>query len=217
MKKLMLGFALLSASCATQPTAQTETAGWERQAQNITIIRDNWGIAHVYGKTDADAVFGVMYAQADDDFNRVETSYLNAMGRLAEAEGEAEVYRDLRMKIFIDPADMKAKYESSPAWLKTLMNAYADGLNYYLAKHPQVKPRVIKRFEPWMALTFSEGSIGGDIEASTSRSSRRSTEADPRSRGRRRCSSPCRRTWSPLDRTALRSRRRTRPVAIHCC
>ncbi|OLC49597.1 MAG: acylase [Acidobacteria bacterium 13_1_40CM_65_14] len=164
MKKLMLGFALLSASCTTQPTAQTETAGWERQAQNITIIRDNWGIAHVYGKTDADAVFGVMYAQAEDDFNRVETNYLNAMGRLAEAEGEAEVYRDLRMKIFIDPADMKAKYESSPAWLKTLMNAYADGLNYYLAKHPQVKPRVIKRFEPWMALTFSEGSIGGDIE-----------------------------------------------------
>src|SRR5947209_8617491 len=145
-------------------TAVKEVTGWERQAQNITIIRDNWGIAHVYGKTDADAVFGVMYAQADDDFNRVETNYLNAMGRLAEAEGEAEVYRDLRMKIFIDPADMKAKYESSPAWLKTLMNAYADDLNYYLAKHPQVKPRVIKRFEPWMALTFSEGSIGGDIE-----------------------------------------------------
>src|SRR3989442_12337916 len=114
MKKLMLGFALLSASCTTQPTAQTETAGWERQAQNITIIRDSWGIAHVYGKTDADAVFGVMYAQAEDDFNRVETNYLNAMGRLAEAEGEAEAegYRDLRMKIFIDPADMKAKYES---------------------------------------------------------------------------------------------------------
>src|SRR6185295_9121138 len=58
---------------------------WARQAQNVTIIRDNWGIPHVYGKTDADAVFGVMYAQAEDDFNRVETNYLNSMGRLAEA------------------------------------------------------------------------------------------------------------------------------------
>ena len=106
----------------------------------------------------------MIYAQAEDDFNRVETNYLNSMGRLAEAEGEGEIYRDLRMKIFIDPADMKAKYESSPAWLKSLMNAWADGLNYYLAKHPQVTPRVIKHFEPWMALTFSEGSIGGDIE-----------------------------------------------------
>src|SRR5262249_30672051 len=151
-------------SCAPQPAAQSETAGWEKQAQNITIIRDTWGIAHVYGKTDADAVFGVIYAQAEDDFNRVETNYLNSIGRLAEAEGEGEIYRDLRMKLFIDPPNMKAKYDTSPPWLKSLMNAWADGLNFYLAKHPQVKPRVITKFEPWMALTFSEGSIGGDIE-----------------------------------------------------
>src|SRR5205807_4915616 len=66
--------------------------------------------------------------------------------------------------IFIDPSDMKAKYASSPAWLKALMDAWADGLNFYLAKHPEVRPKVITHFEPWMALTFSEGSIGGDIE-----------------------------------------------------
>jgi acyl-homoserine-lactone acylase len=105
-----------------------------------------------------------MYAQAEDDFNRVEANYINAMGRLAEAEGEREVYRDLRMKLFIDPDSMKARYEASPPWLKSLMTAFADGLNFYLYKHPEVKPRVIRRFEPWMALTFSEGSIGGDIE-----------------------------------------------------
>jgi acyl-homoserine lactone acylase PvdQ len=164
MKKLVLILAVTCASCAPQASADKDVTAWERQAQNITIIRDDWGIAHVYGKTDADAVFGVMYAQAEDDFNRVETNYLNSMGRLAEAEGEAEVYRDLRMKLFIDPADMKAQYQKSPEWLKALMNAYADGLNYYLHTHPKVTPRVIKRFEPWMALTFSEGSIGGDIE-----------------------------------------------------
>jgi acyl-homoserine-lactone acylase len=164
MKKLVLILVAVTAACASQPAAQSQNTALERQAQGITIIRDTWGIPHVYGKSDADAVFGVMYAQAEDDFNRVETNYINAMGRLAEAEGEAEIYRDLRMKLFIDPADMKAKYDASPAWLKSLMNAYADGLNYYLSKHPQVKPRVITRFEPWMALTFSEGSIGGDIE-----------------------------------------------------
>ena len=139
-------------------------AAWEKQAQNVTIVRDDWGLAHVYGKTDADAVFGVMYAQAEDDFNRVETNYLNSMGRLAEAEGDKAIWQDLRMKLFIDPNDMKAQYDKSPPWLKSLMNAYADGLNYFLATHPGVKPRVITRFEPWMALTFSEGSIGGDIE-----------------------------------------------------
>ena len=144
--------------------AQTDAARWEQEARNVTIVRDDWGIAHVHGKTDADAVFGMVYAQAEDDFNRVETNFINGMGRLAEAEGESQIYRDLRMKLFIDPEAMKKLYAGSPAWLKTLMNAWADGLNYYLARHPTVKPRVIQHFEPWMALTFSEGSIGGDIE-----------------------------------------------------
>jgi acyl-homoserine-lactone acylase len=141
-----------------------EEARWAQEAKKVTIVRDNWGIAHVYGKTDADAVFGVIYAQAEDDFNRVETNYLNAMGRLAEAEGEGKIYQDLRMKMFIDPAALKTAYRTSPEWLKKLMNAYADGVNFYLAKHPEVKPRVIQHFEPWMALSFTEGSIGGDIE-----------------------------------------------------
>ena len=179
MKKLLLLLALTTLACASPDSdagandaagarnapTNAELEAWEKRAQTVTIIRDDWGIPHIYGKTDGDVVFGLMYAQAEDDFNRVETNYLNAMGRLAEAEGEAEIWRDLRMKLFINPDSMKAKYASSPEWLKTLMNSWADGLNYYLAKNPDVKPRVITRFEPWMALTFSEGSIGGDIES----------------------------------------------------
>jgi acyl-homoserine-lactone acylase len=164
MKRLVLVLAAICASCAPQAAADKAVAAWEQRAQNVTIVRDNWGIAHVRAKTDADAVFGAIYAQAEDDFNRIETNYLNSMGRLAEAEGEREIYRDLRMKLFIEPDDIKAKYQSSPDWLKSLMNAWADGLNYYLHTHSNVKPKVITTFEPWMALTFSEGSIGGDIE-----------------------------------------------------
>lgn len=141
-----------------------EIARWEATAANIDILRDQWGIAHIYGVTDADTVFGTVYAQAEDDFNRVETNYLNALGRLAEAEGEQQLYRDLRMKLFIDPAELQAQYEESPEWLQRLMDAFADGLNYYLHTHPDVEPRVITKFEPWMALSFTEGSIGGDIE-----------------------------------------------------
>src|SRR6266478_3505954 len=164
LKPFVLILAAASVSLAYQPPKDPEAVRWEQEARNVTIIRDDWGIAHVYGKTDADAVFGMIYAQAEDDFNRVETNYINAMGRLAEAEGESKIYQDLRMKLFIDPEAMKQLYASSPAWLKALMNAFADSLNFYLLKHPQVKPRVIKRFEPWMALSFTEGSIGGDIE-----------------------------------------------------
>lgn len=127
------------------------------------IVRDDWGIAHISGRSDADAVFGMIYAQAEDDFNRIEMNYLTSLGRLAEAEGEKALWQDLRQRLWIDPNELKAGYAKSPPWLRKLMQAWAAGLNKYLADHPEVKPRVLTRFEPWMALSFSEGSIGGDI------------------------------------------------------
>jgi acyl-homoserine-lactone acylase len=164
MKKSLVALLSLGLFTPAAIVQQGEQARWATHVANITITRDDWGIAHIKGKTDADAVFGMVYAQAEDDFNRVETNFINSQGRLAEAEGASAVWRDLRMKLFIDPDSMKKLYASSPASLKTLMVAWADGLNYFLSKNPAVKPRVITKFEPWMALTFSEGSIGGDIE-----------------------------------------------------
>jgi acyl-homoserine-lactone acylase len=146
-----------------QPAA--EVARWQAQAARVTIHRDRHGVAHVYGASDADAVFGMVYAQAEDDFPRVEANYINAMGRMAEVTGEQDLVRDLRMKLFIDTLDLQAMYRRSPAWLVALMDAWADGLNFYLHTHPQVKPQLLTRFAPWMALAFSEGSIGGDIES----------------------------------------------------
>jgi acyl-homoserine-lactone acylase len=157
--------AWIAAVLVLAPTAAlSDPAAWRAQAARVTITRDAWGIAHVRGPTDADAVFGMIYAQAEDDFNRVETNYLTALGRTAEAEGEKAIWQDLRARLYVDPEDLKAKYQQSPDWMRRLMDAWAAGLNHYLATHPQVKPRVITRFEPWMALSFTEGSIGGDIE-----------------------------------------------------
>ena len=156
--------ALLVGACATTPSADPEPSRWRAQAERVTIERDDWGIAHVRGRTDADAVFGMIYAQAEDDFNRIETNYLTALGLTAEAEGEQAIWADLRARLYMDPDDLRARYSASPAWLRRLMDSWADGLNFYLAKHPEVRPRAIRRFEPWMALSFTEGSIGGDIE-----------------------------------------------------
>ncbi|MFL5470551.1 MAG: penicillin acylase family protein [Gemmatimonadaceae bacterium] len=171
MKQPVLVLALLLSSLDWRPThvrlgqAPGELDAWKQQARNVTIVRDDWGIAHVRGKTDADAVFGMIYAQAEDDFNRVETNYFNALGRAAEWEGEGAIYRDLRMRLINNPESLKRIYSRSPRWLQSVMNAWADGLNYYLYKHPEVKPKVIARFEPWMPLAFSDGSIGPDIES----------------------------------------------------
>ncbi|MEV1328439.1 penicillin acylase family protein [Micromonospora costi] len=153
-----------AAASATPVKTPPDLGRWRRQAERVTITRDDWGIPHVVGRTDADAVFGMMYAQAEDDFDRIERNYLVSLGRLAEAEGQGAIWQDLRQRLFIDPDVLKRDYARSPAWLRKLMQAWADGLNYYLATHPEVRPRVIRRFEPWMPLSFSEGSIGGDIE-----------------------------------------------------
>ena len=151
---------LLVLTAASPP----ELARWRVEASRVTITRDDWGIAHVHGKTDADAVFGMIYAQAEDDFPRIEANYLTNLGRTAEAEGEKAIWQDLRARLYARDYKLKADYARSPASMQRLMDAWADGLNYFLATHPQVKPRVLTRFEPWMVLSFTEGSIGGDIE-----------------------------------------------------
>jgi acyl-homoserine-lactone acylase len=158
--------AILCALCAlgAAHAAGDGDARRQRHAMNVRIVRDNWGIAHVYGKSDADAVFGMIYAQAEDDFGRIERNYQIGLGMLAQAEGESAIYSDLRQRLFVDPRRLQEKYLQSPAWLKTLMLAWSDGLNYFLSEHPAVTPKVIHHFEPWMALSFTEGSIGGDIE-----------------------------------------------------
>ena len=153
-----------TARAAPAHKAHGDLARLRAEAARVTIVRDDWGIAHIHGKRDADAVFGMIYAQAEDDFNRVEANFLTNLGRTAEAEGQAAIWNDLRHRIFNDPNDLKAKSAASPDGLRALMDAWADGLNYYLATHPGARPKVIRRFEPWMALCFTEGSIGGDIE-----------------------------------------------------
>ncbi len=141
-----------------------ELARLRERAKNITIIRDDFGVPHIYGKTDADAVFGMLYAQCEDDFPRVERNYIWAIGRLAEVEGEKALYSDLRARLFMSPDEAKEEFEECPEWLKELCRAWADGINYYLKTHPEVQPRLLTHFEPWMPMYFSEGSIGGDIE-----------------------------------------------------
>lgn len=156
-------------ACTNSQVSQETLVKWETQAKNITIMRDDYGVPHIYGKTDADAIFGLLYAQCEDDFRRVERNYIWATGRLAELEGEQALYSDLRANLYMTEEEAIAAYESAPAWLKELCNAYADGINYYLYTHPEVIPQVITKYEPWFPMYFSEGSIGGDIEQISTR------------------------------------------------
>ena len=137
-----------------------ENTRLQELAQQVTIIRDNWGIAHVYGKTDADAVFGMLYAQCEDDFKRVEMNYIEKLGRLSEIKGQSVLYNDLEIKLLIDTEEAKSDYKKAAPWLKKLLNSYADGINFYLNNHPEVKPALLTHFEPWFPLLWTDGSIG---------------------------------------------------------
>jgi acyl-homoserine-lactone acylase len=170
----MLPFLLLLAvsfSCRQGPdiSSLAEAERMAARAANVEIIRDDFGVPHIYGKTDADAVFGLLYAQCEDDFPRVEQNYIWATGRLAEVEGERALYSDLRANLYMTREEAIAAFEGSPEWLKELCVAYADGINYYLETHPEVAPRLLTHFEPWFPMMFSEGSIGGDIERVSTR------------------------------------------------
>ena len=156
-------------ACNSKQQRTAEEQRWEKHAENAEIIRDDFGVPHIYGKSDADAVFGLLYAQAEDDFNRIERNYTWAIGRLAEVEGEKSLYSDLRARLYMTKDEAIENYNNSPKWLQELCVAFADGLNYYLATHPEVKPKLITHFEPWMPMYFSEGSIGGDIERVSTR------------------------------------------------
>ena len=160
MKKFYFIFLILPLFSCAQNFSNTDINRYEQRAKNVQIIRDKWGIPHVYGKTDADAVFGLIYAQCEDDFKRVEFNYIEKLGRMSEVEGEKNIWEDLYIRMIIDSTEAISDYQKSPAWLKNLLNAWADGINFYLYKNPSIKPTLIKTFKPWYPLLWTDGSIG---------------------------------------------------------
>ncbi|MFN5914361.1 MAG: penicillin acylase family protein, partial [Chitinophagaceae bacterium] len=137
----------------------SDIARWQETAKRVEVLRDKWGIPHIYGKSDADCVFGLMYAQCEDDFQRVEMNYITMLGRSAEVNGEKDLYEDLLVRMVIDTTEAVNDFNRSPEWLKKLLTAFADGVNYYLYKNPMVRPKLLKTFKPWYPLTYTDGSI----------------------------------------------------------
>src|SRR5579862_1583910 len=164
MKKIKIffyiAFYIASINISHAQNSNAELRRWEKEAAQVTIIRDNWGIPHIYGKTDADAVFGLLFAQCEDDFKRVEMNYIEKLGRLAEVNGEKDIYADLLIRLVIDSADAIKDYSNAPEWLRKLCTAFADGVNYFLYKHPETRPVLLHHFEPWYPLLWTDGSIG---------------------------------------------------------
>ncbi|HUS01461.1 MAG TPA: penicillin acylase family protein [Chitinophagaceae bacterium] len=159
MNKLIIFFLFIPVLSFSQQFTKEEISKFEMQLKRVTIIRDTWGIPHIYGKTDADAVFGLLYAQCEDDFKRVEMNALENLGRKAEVTGMQDLYNDLQMRLIYDSVAAINEYTTCPQWFRKLLDAAADGVNYYLYKHTGVKPAALQRFQPWYQLMRTNGSI----------------------------------------------------------
>ncbi|HXG67710.1 MAG TPA: penicillin acylase family protein, partial [Blastocatellia bacterium] len=149
---LALVFVLSAMPAVAQRPALSKA---ERMARSVTIYRDTYGVPHVYGPTDASCVFGYIYAQAEDNFWQIEDSYIRALGRAAEVYGESGITSDLLNRALEITKLAKAEYNRVPPRVRVLCGAIADGLNYFLERNPQVKPRLITRFEPWHVFAFN--------------------------------------------------------------
>src|SRR5688500_10955060 len=121
-------------------------------ARSVTIHRDTYGVPHVFGATDASTVFGFAYAQAEDNFWRVEENFILALGRASELYGEKTLNEDRLNHALEIPRLARDEYSRLDRQMRALCDAYAAGFNYYLAKNPGVKPRLLTRIEPWYTL-----------------------------------------------------------------
>ena len=148
---LVLASGLARAQAADVP-ARPVVVNASELARQATIRRDDWGVPHIAGPTDESVVFAFAYAQAEDFFWQVEDTYILGLGRYAEAHGPRGLNSDLLNRAFEIVSRSEREYEALEPELKRVNEAFVAGLNYYLDTHPEVKPRLIHRFEPWQML-----------------------------------------------------------------
>lgn len=157
--RFMLIAVLVSSAASAAGKSPARIGKAEKIARSVTIYRDSYGVPHIYGPTDASCVFGYIYAQAEDNFWQIEDSYIRSLGRASEVYGDRTLTDDMLNRALEIPRLAKAEYDRTTGRARQLSDALADGLNYFLAHNPQVKPRLITHFEPWYSYAFSRFTI----------------------------------------------------------
>lgn len=173
--RLILPVLLLLPSCST--LERLTGGGAAVSSGQYTIERDGYGVPLISGETDAAVAFGLGYAQAEDRFRQLEEDVMRAIGRAANLYGDAELANDLTIAAFEIPRLAQEEYAQEPEERRRIWDAFVAGVNHYLTTHPEVRPRLLGRFEPWhlFALarliepgTVIDGVVLGDVAAAAS-------------------------------------------------
>lgn len=152
---LFLPVVLSVLSCAPGPGMRSAPPPEDTPViQSPTIYRDTYGVPHVFGPTDASVAFGLAYAQAEDNFAHLEDNFIRALGRGAEVHGEEALEDDRLARALEIPRLAREEYERTGPRMRALLDAYAAGLNRFLERHPEARPALLRRFEPWHPLAL---------------------------------------------------------------
>jgi acyl-homoserine-lactone acylase len=141
-QRLLLGLALIigvALALIFWPITENLSALKQRSAQYTTrILRDAWGVPHIFGQTDADAAYGLAYAHAEDDFLTIQKALLAVRGQLASVDGADAAPLDYVVQLLRVWDTVHAKYATDlQPETRAILEAYADGLNVYAATHPR--------------------------------------------------------------------------------
>ncbi len=141
---LMLVFSVSLACCEKPPLDMKQLIPPEGK-YSVRILRDTYGVPHIYGKTDADVAYGLAYAHCEDDFATIQEGVFLARGLLASIKGVEGAPFDYLVKLFRFRELVDAKYETDlTTETRRMCEAYAEGYNHYAALHPeQVIPGVM--------------------------------------------------------------------------
>jgi penicillin amidase/acyl-homoserine-lactone acylase len=111
---------------------------------HVRIRRDQFGVPHVKGATDADVAFGIGFAHSEDDFPTIQMAALATRGELAASEGIKAATTDYIVHLMRVWETVNGKYAMLPDDLRRVLEAYADGVNYYAALNPsRVRPGLL--------------------------------------------------------------------------
>jgi penicillin amidase/acyl-homoserine-lactone acylase len=133
-------------------------------AKEVTIYRDTYGVPHILGTTDESVAFGLGYAQSEDNLSRIYQSLMEALGRISELEGSKEnINRDYRVRLLRIPQYAWENYDRIPQKFQAVLEAFCQGINFYMQKHPDKVPQGMTEVKPQEIISLARYTIIGNF------------------------------------------------------
>jgi acyl-homoserine-lactone acylase len=128
-------------------------------AEKIEILRDEFGVPHIFAKTAPGAAYASGYAQAEDRLEELMRNLRKSQGTMSEAFGPEFYRHDVLQRMWAHTRVSKEHYPDLPAHIRAIIEAYCAGINRYIDEQPKELPEWGFKVEPWMIVAYSRFTI----------------------------------------------------------